>query len=315
MGSLSAQIAHVQFLGLQSLTDAAGSWAPEHLASTLLWAQHVDLSWATLAHADRRPTLAAARDLLDSTPASAKLLHTSYFQRHLDMLLPGACRDRILANLLANPAAAHELRALVVQQLAESGASVVQALVDTLADGRAELGMRELSALLSSALESVAENESVRRQVQLYGRAQTYPDMSCERGQYALLLEQTLASPHALLCDAALFACIRQPALLLPEAERVLSALPPANYLQLSAHVLAQLSQISGPIRAAYASGLCALTLQCQRSMLCGEDDSLADQLLERWELITYTTLSWPAANHSKQSPLAKPTKQWWNFG
>ncbi|KAJ1830999.1 hypothetical protein LPJ63_004581 [Coemansia sp. RSA 2711] len=146
MGSLSAQIAHVQFLGLQSLTDAAGSWAPEHLASTLLWAQH--------------------------------------------------------------------------------------------------------------------------------------------RGQYALLLEQTLASPHALLCDAALFACIRQPALLLPEAERVLSALPPASYLQLSAHVLAQLSQISGPIRAAYASGLCALTLQCQQSMLCGEDDSLADQLLERWELI-----------------------------
>ncbi|KAJ2358114.1 hypothetical protein IWW50_004593, partial [Coemansia erecta] len=166
MGSLAAQVAHVQFLGLCAHTSAVSTWTGEYLRSVLVWAEHVDLSWATLSHTEQTHTALCARNLLLTTRQSQKLLTSPFFQQQLPALAPGSCHHTILATVIRNRLSSNAARITAIQMCCSSKHVLLDICVQR--DEQEMWAVEELASMLSKEMMAGQVSKHVQARVELY---------------------------------------------------------------------------------------------------------------------------------------------------
>ncbi|KAJ2784355.1 hypothetical protein H4R18_001159 [Coemansia javaensis] len=142
---LSAQIAHVQLLVLEAQTARAADWTEPHLRDRALpWAEHVELSWATLSADERDRALAHARQLL------APVLRDRGLARLAGLRLdPAGSRAAVLRGLIANRHAPAQLRAAAVRLYASRSPPVSSIICTALSPARQCRALEDLASALT----------------------------------------------------------------------------------------------------------------------------------------------------------------------
>ncbi|KAJ1872462.1 hypothetical protein LPJ55_003080 [Coemansia sp. RSA 990] len=212
-GTLGAQIAHVQYLGLCAHTKQVCSWSMDYLAHVLLWAQHVDLSWTTLTENEQKDVQLYSHHLLTSTRESNKLLTSPWFQQKLTLLVPGNCHLEILKSIISNTDSPGEVRIMAIQQLLQDS-SVAQVMDETMdaKDGREIWAIEQLMEQLIAHLEKapkggLLEIEQLKSEQEIT-KAMCNPWFPACTKLNAQMVSQIFAQNQPLLCNGIMLAAL-----------------------------------------------------------------------------------------------------------
>ncbi|KAJ2663364.1 hypothetical protein IW148_002494 [Coemansia sp. RSA 1199] len=299
MGSLAAQVAHVQYLGLCAHTHEVASWTCDTLAALLQWAQHVDLAHATLSTDEAAQVTAAARTLLTTKRESKLLLTAHKLHTALDALTPPLCHVTVLQTVVCNHATPNAVRAAAVCEL---GADGVRSALGNLTNERHAGWIAQMSRIAAAHITHETDEDRVRAQVELCAQGMQNAiapsvdelfDAELVNGKE--LVRQMLASQDSAVNNGVLAAALYKyeagaaldPAMCVEPA--VCQLLAHNNeHLALDAHLLARMCSFSSCISRAYTARLVWMTTSCQRNMLAGslDADAMAAELIQRWELM-----------------------------
>ncbi|KAJ2203873.1 hypothetical protein IW145_003798 [Coemansia sp. RSA 521] len=294
MGSLAAQVAHVQYLGLCAHTHKITTWTCNTLAALLQWAQHVDLAHATLSTDEAIQVTAAAHTLLTTKRESRVLLTAHKLRTALDALTPPMCHVTVLQTVVCNHATPDDVRAAAVCEL---GADGVRSALGNLANERHAGRVAQMTRMVAANITRATDEDRVRAQVELCAQgmqnaiAPSVEDMSNDKQ----LVRQMLASRDPVVSNGVLVATLYKyeaGTALDPvtQVELAVCQLLARNneHLALDAHVLARICSFSPSISRAYAARLVWMTTSCQGNMFAGnlDADAMAAELIQRWELM-----------------------------
>ncbi|KAJ2845481.1 hypothetical protein IWW36_004765, partial [Coemansia brasiliensis] len=308
-GTLSAQVAHVQYLGLCANTDHVCNWTADYLKThVLVWAQHVDLSWATLAESEQKDVQLHTRYLLSCARESSKLLASRWFRQKLARLHPGGCHLEILKSIVANAKTPHELRIAAIQQLllvdcSPSQMQLVQMAVEAekQADGREIWAIEELTEQLRSRIahspkDDLVEMEQLKAQQEMITAMKNAWFPPCLSQMQAVdsnaqVISQIFARKQPALCNGIVMAALEasshhSDSIWFARVEEYLSkgiSQMQTHICSLDARVMAKLTVHSKPVCDAYLEALLQLSFQLQQSML-NEETVQVDDLVEHWE-------------------------------
>ncbi|KAJ2501759.1 hypothetical protein GGH96_001628 [Coemansia sp. RSA 1972] len=293
MGSLAAQVAHVQYLGLCAHTHKITTWTCDTLATLLQWAQHVDLAHATLSADEAAQVTAAAHTLLTTKRESRVLLTARKLRTALEALTPPLCHVTVLQTVVCNHATPNDVRAAAVCEL---GADGVHSALGNLASERRAGRIAQMSRMVADHITRATDEDRVRAQAELCAQGmQNAIAPSVEMSDDEQLVRQMLASRDPVVSNGVLVAALYKyeagtalnPAMRVEHA--VCQLLARNNeHLALDTHVLARMCSFSPSISRAYTARLVWMTTSCQRNMLAGnlDADAMAAELIQRWELV-----------------------------